>query len=177
MTNEVIEALVPVIRMARSTGNTKSVREHVRRAIEQSKNIQRCLGKWERTCEQYMRHTRDMRMNEHEMTVLDDKNKKYLWIIKRCQYPAVMAGYVTNSKTWRFTPSTNHEATEEMRKKLKRDVPLSLHKQLEVTEYENDKWIPHVYCSIKSKCHDANGQGRTCVKETHSCCRKIVSTQ
>ena len=44
-------------------------------------------------------------------------------------------------------------------------------------EDENDKWIPHVYCSIKSKCDDANGRGRTCVKEAHSCCRKIVSTQ
>ena len=80
-------------------------------------------------------------------------------------------------KKWRFTPSTKQEATEKIRKKLKRDVPLRLQKQLKVSKHENHKWIPLVYCSIKSKCHDANGRGRTCVKEAHSCCRKIVSTQ
>ena len=56
-------------------------------------------------------------------------------------------------------------------------MPLRLQQQLKVTEPGNDKWMPHVYCSIKSKFHDANGQGRTCAKEAHSCCRKIVSTQ
>ena len=149
----------------------------MKHTVNQSKNIQRCLDQWKKTHEQYTNHTRDMSISEHEMTVPDDKNKKSLWVIRRLQYPVVLAGYVTNSKTWKFTPGTKEEALEEMKQKLKRDVPLRLQRQLKVMVPGNDKWIPHVYCSIKTKCHDVNGQGRTCMKEAHSCCGKIVSTQ
>ena len=76
MTHEIIEALIPVIRMTRNTGSTQRMHEHVKRAVDQSKNIQICLDKWERTREQYIRHTRDMRVNKHEMTVPDDKKQK-----------------------------------------------------------------------------------------------------
>ena len=56
-------------------------------------------------------------------------------------------------------------------------MPLRLQRQLKETEPGNDKWIPYAYCSVKTKCHDVDGPGRTCVKESHSCCRKIVSAQ
>ena len=76
------------------------------------------------------------------MTVPDDKNEKNLWVIRKCQYLVALAGYVTNSKTWKFTPGTKEEALEEMKQKLKRDVPLRLQLQLKVTDPGNDKWTP-----------------------------------
>ena len=37
------------------------------------------------------------------------------------------------------------------------------------------EWLPYMYTTLKSKCYDGCGRGRTCTRFQHSCARKIVS--
>ena len=123
---------------------------------------------WQYQCQVQRMHPRRGWVLMH-----DDKDKKCCWQVPAPVFDVCCLNYITNSEHWVLTCLSIPEAEELTFRALSLGIPERLHRQLGLSPKRT--WLPHLYPTVKSKCVDASGGGRTCVKPGHSCCRKVVS--
>jgi len=141
--------------------------------FEAAPSVRHLLRRWSDTNDAYDEHTHDMHVPSGYTGVGDDKGKACGWHVPNLAFTASMYTYVTNSPFWEVTAMTWEQANKALQHILAELIPSHLHGWLSIDD--TTPRLPHMYITVKSKCFDPNGGGRTCVKESHSCCRKIIS--
>ncbi|CAK0908361.1 unnamed protein product [Prorocentrum cordatum] len=103
----------------------------------------------------------------------DDKQKRWCWHMPEPYYVATLVLYIVSSPHWSFTSLLPCTASLLVVDILALLIPGRLHRTFCVDR--RAEWLPYMYTTLKSKCYDGGGRGRTCTRFQHSCARKIVS--
>ena len=128
---------------------------------------------WRRTHGAYRSHTDDMCALPGHVLVGEDKSSSEGWSVPEGCFQVNQFLYVANSPFWVFADMSVAEANSVLQRTLRDLVPLRLHRWLQIDCHTHR--LPHMYHTVKSKCFSQEGCGRTCVKQHHSCVRKIIS--
>ena len=118
-----------------------------RALVKRSKSGKRWVKKWAQTNDTYRQQTTHMQVKNHEVTVPDDKTKT-------CRSPRNASTQWCWPCAWRARRSTQKRTLlqrKRTKQQAKKEVSRRLRAPLRVSTDNNDKQVPHVYCSIKIK--------------------------
>ena len=128
---------------------------------------------WRATDGEYTEHVQHM-VPSHGMQIMpDDKRKKSCWLVPQQAFAVSLLVYICNSPYWQVLSIPVRLAEQRILERLRDGIPEALHQRLGLLRKRLT--LSHIYTQIKPKCIQSDGSGRTCVREAHSCCRKVQS--